>query len=293
MRLFWTFSFLAVALSFTLSAYAGGRSSGGGNGIICFGKDQKDLADEVRAKHLVADALVPKIQSIESLDLFLAKQDDSSFSAINLKKGETITQYIDRLVTLYQPDVPALYSLVENSQKIAHYRPVKGPLRLQNDTNAIISTSIKNVQTAKGLNNLRFFYDDRGNLKEIAAYGDPEKYVSMPDNCAVVDIAQTYVEFEGEQDSKTFGLITYDARLFNHAAISKENRAAVMLHEFLYLQGLLRNHIDSSQTRNVLKAMIRKNDRLSPKDFELLLKDNNFLEPVATELQDHPSDVDF
>jgi hypothetical protein len=223
----------------------------------------------------------------------LARQDDPTFEAIPLHDKETAAEYVDRLVDYYS-GVPALKSLMDNSKGMTSLSGFEFPLRLELDPFTITAPDAKGLASKLGALGLSFpnctceiklQYDKQNNLQELAAYVDPNRYINTPPNCAIVALARNYLE---DDVTGMLDVVSVDQRLWNSPAFSELSKAALITHERVYTQGLRRNQLDSSETHEIVTALIRNNNRLSPPEFAKLLRRTGFLQAPAKNIEEHP-----
>lgn len=218
-------SFLLVgakALFFSsLTAYAGGDTSGGGNAVVCF--DDPSIPAQIRNTQNpffgeLLDSFIPHVTSIEAYDLAQAKlprgwakQSPVLFEPL---ANEAPNDYVERLAQRFEKAIPALAKFLRNGKE-----------RFQ-DANVIAEPH--------GLTKV----NDIGEVGNIDSV-----------NCVVATLAAQYNT--GDKFS-----VHYDSRLFTSDRHSSFSQNVLVSHEYLYSEARLNGQSTSRNTRDLLGLMI-------------------------------------
>ncbi|HAR43861.1 MAG TPA: hypothetical protein DCS07_14705 [Bdellovibrionales bacterium] len=220
-----------VGLASLAHAFAdGGESSGGGNGIVCF--DHSAIADRVRANGgVVQDDDLEHIISLEMVDLYQAKKP----------RG-------------LPPKPPGLIPInednsIDDGQAIAEYLE-----KIENRLRYIYP------EQARGLGYLRKFLNDealRFHPNPLHQMRDADLEIE-PNSAQCTFTTMAYNEIITDE----VVYIHFDERLFNlkntHTTHSRMSKAALVLHEYLYVLARLNDPktVSSKKARDYLGYLI-------------------------------------
>jgi len=207
--------------------FAGTEGGGGGNAVVCFQKGNSELVEKIKEREgKIPDEVLAKIESIETLDLYQARQPRGlpsvTPSLVPLLPNETENQYINRILARFDRTVPTISDLIRVSRK-----------ELSTDKIIMSPAPLKTVFDADELQS----FEDSG-------------------DCVLATIAVQYSE----------GDLTYlhiDERLFNHPKNSQLSRNALLLHEYVYLPARKRGQKTSRPTRDLVGVMLTETPVLS------------------------------
>jgi hypothetical protein len=227
---------LVLAFVFTNSAFAeinykrGEWGSGGGNALVCFpegqiaiGEESYDVISEIKKNgNKIATKFLPFIETIEMYDLFEAKKrrglSGDKPEILEITESETIYEYIDRVAKRFKLYNPVLTNLIPAAKELLP--------------------------------------DEKFVLHEYAVkYQNDMGEVTLPkENCVIATVAGQ-VNIGGRENG--YYEVHLDYRLFNHAKFSRQSKATLVLHEFIYaLSRKHFNHTDSSATRSIVRFYI-------------------------------------
>jgi hypothetical protein len=200
----------------------GDWSSGGGNAVVCFEDGQARTAiSEVRAAGgIIPNHILDFIISIEMYDLFEAK----------LPRGIDDTS-------------PPEIIEIQDHQTLTGYSHY-----LEQRFLKIFPAMTNVISQGRGLipeSNIRFH---AGAVRQQNDLGDTTHVDS--NRCVIQTMAV-------QRNWSNFHELHIDARLFNHPAHSRQSKATLLLHEYIYAYSRNKlSHTDSSQTRKMVEMSI-------------------------------------
>ncbi len=199
---------------------------GGGNGVVCF--DSTSIVDQIHANGgYIDNAMLPNIVSIESYDLFEARQPRGMAGElvpqiIEPAEGERFLVYISRVMSRVNWTIPRLVGHANDAlRRLDSNNIIRQPFGLE---------PVNDVNTVGLLDSGR---------------------------CVLATLASHF--FEGE---KTY--LHVDQRLFDHPRHGRTSRAVLILHEVLYMVARRQfHHADSRNTRILISYLIASNPEIT------------------------------
>lgn len=234
-----------IASSAILEMDRGEWGSGGGNGIVCFQKvsvndDLSLIVKEIENnENIIPDKYLGNIKSIELFDLFEAKKRRGFNSKLpEIVEIQTSEKYSDYFERLMK-------RFEDHSQQ--------APLILGQAFTIVPESNFIFSDTA-----IRFQND----------IGE----VTLPsNNCLLTTIA-------AQVNYNNFYQVHIDNRLFDHPNHSKQSRATLILHEYIYAYGrAMRGHKESAQTRELVRFFISRHESVNERSLSFALYDLDFL----------------
>ena len=213
----------------------GGWSSGGGNVIVCFNKNIRNVitnSEDLKDKHAsISSEHLNDITSVEMFDLYTSKLprglEMEVPSILPLKDTESIESYSKKV-----------------SKRFRNYFVVPSK---------VINFGINDIKN----HNIRFHRSSVLQHKDMENIG-----TALDNNCMFTTIA-VQRDFNGQSE------LHIDQRLFNHFTHSRLSKAVLLLHEYVYSFARNKgNQVTSYSTRKLVETMISK---YHGQNFELIM----------------------
>jgi hypothetical protein len=218
------------------SVYAGGESSGGGNGVVCF--DHPAIAAQVNASGgIIRNGDLSHITSIEMVDLFQARKPRGipakTPEVISIDEDPSISDssailgYLKKLQSRFQYAVPEIAQNLERMQEF-----------LSDDFIVLHDSPLKQMHDA----DLEIEIDTENCALSTLAFSE------------IISPEVVYVHL----DRRLFDLANGTAK---HSRLSK---AVLMMHEYFYLLSRFFNHeTTSKKTRDMMGYIITQRTGVS------------------------------
>ena len=214
---------IALALTISVSAFAGTEGGGGENSVVCFkdGKIPAAIRDpqSPRFGQLLDSELKEDVVSVEAYDLYEALMprglDRQQSVVININPKESVREYTERIAQRFAPYIPSITTIIQTgSDRLIDQRIIMRPT---------------------GLNRIH----DENDVGSIDS-----------SRCIVVTMAAQY-----KAGDETF--LQLDGRLYGNAHHSRLSQGIMFLHESIYYTARnLGQETDSRTTRALVSALI-------------------------------------
>ncbi|MCR9204525.1 MAG: hypothetical protein NXH75_08115, partial [Halobacteriovoraceae bacterium] len=203
----------------------GGWASGGGNTVVCFDPNSMDLSlafQEIKENGgKIPDKYIPFITDIEMYDLYEAR----------LPRGFDQTK-------------PEIININDN-ESFSHYTK-RIMSRFERSLPSILTTIERGSFLLRG-SKVRFFDGPVSQVNDInTVIGDVDT-----NSCVISTMAI-------QRNINDFFTLYIDARLFNHPNHSKQSKATLLLHEYIYTQARTKGHRTSAETRELVGLSITR-----------------------------------